>query len=233
MSYHVFFSFSVGLAKRIRVPLGTMQSLMEHIEEVERVLGLKRTKYLDNPVHWNNFDPEYRNGFPSVTDEVLCETVQHHNHWVRSCYKEFADWSKTPFKSTKGHKGEWITPKDAETFWHGFEQLEVEPSRWTMDYYRDRMDHLYTVMRGQEHEGVTFNAKELTPKQAGAVIGLFETFLDSHDLRLEVPNGCDFLASSYDGGYTWCEKCGPVAEGDEDACRKRKCPIREERESLS
>ena len=228
MSYHVFFGFSSGLAKPIRVPAGTKKEIIEHVEEVESVLGLKRTQYEDNPIHWDHWDPEYRNGFPSVDNKTLCKTVQHHNSWVRSLYRDFAEYSEKPFKSSKGKRGEWITPKDAQKFWHGLVELHVEVSRWTPDYYIDRMEHLYEVMRGRESEGVTFGAKTLTEKQAAAVINIFSPFLDHDDRRLDVPNGYDYLASSYDGGYTWCEKCGAVAEGNEGRCRKRKCPLREE-----
>ena len=229
MSYHVFFGFSSGLAEPIRVPVGTKKSIIEHVEEVESVLGLKRTKYEDNPVHWDHWDPEYRNGFPSVEDKTLCETVQYHNGWVRSLYRDFAEWSEKPFKSSKGHRGEWITPKDAQKFWHGLVELRVSTDRWTADYYIARMEHLYEVMRGRESEGVTFGTKALTTKQAAAVINIFSPYLDHDDRRLDVPNGYDYLASSYDGGYDWCEKCGAMRPEDADACRKRKCPIRAER----
>ena len=229
MSYHVFFDFSSGLAQRLRVPAGTKKAIIQHIEKVERVLGLKRTQYEKNPIHWDSFDSQFMNGFPGVDDELLCKTVSQHNDWVRGIYRDFGEWSKTPFKSSKGHKGEWITPKDAEKFWHGFQKLEVGSSRWTGDYYTERMESLYEVMRGRESEGCTFDAKPLTEKQAAAVINIFSPFLDHDDRRLDVPNGYDYLASSYDGGYTWCEKCGPVHPDDVDGCRKRKCPIRAER----
>jgi hypothetical protein len=229
MAYNVFFAFSSGLTKRLRVPAGTKRAIMEHVEEVEQVLGLKRSKYKDNPVHWDYFDPEYRNGFPSVDDEVLCETVLEHNAWVRRCYRQFGEWAKEPFKGGKGKRGEWITPKDAETFWRGFQELDVGPSRWTGEYYISRMESLYEVMRGRESEGVTFGAKALTPQQAAAVVNIFSPFLDHNDRRLDVPNGHDYLASSYDGGYSWCEKCGPAHPDDADHCSKRGCPIRAER----
>lgn len=62
------------------------------------------------------------------------------------------------------------------------------------------------------------------------MINLFAEFLDKHDLRLDCPNGHDTLKSSYDGGYTWCEKCGPVDENDLNFqaahCPKRGCPIK-------
>ena len=91
------------------------------------------------------------------------------------------------------------------------------------------MEHLYEVMRGRKSEGVTFGEKALTTKQAAAVINIFSPYLDHDDRRLDVPNGYDYLASSYDGGYDWCEKCGAMRPEDADACRKRKCPIRAER----
>jgi hypothetical protein len=122
-----------------------------------------------------------------------------------------------------------MTPNDAQEFWFGFQELEVAPARWTLDFYRNRMEHLYEVMRGKENEGVSFDVKALTPKQAAQVINLFSTYLDSHDLRLDVPKDRDYLASSYDGGYTWCDKCfAAIAEDGRGECRRRKCPLRDE-----
>lgn len=87
---------------------------------------------------------------------------------------------------------------------------------------------LYEVMRGRKSEGVTFDEKALTPKQTAKVIILFSEFLDHHDIRLDVPNGRDQLASSTDGGYDWCEKCGAMDPDDVPDCRKRGCPLRKE-----
>lgn len=226
MSYSAFFDFSLGLAKSLKVPAGTKKAILEHVEDVERILGLKRTKYGDNPTHWDYFDPEYRSGFPSVDDETLCETVQYHNTWVRGLYRDFGEWAEKPFKASKGKRAETISIKDAQKFWHALTELSVGPSRWTPDYYIAQMEHLYEVMRGRTSQGVTLSAKALTEKQAAAVINIFSPFLDSDDRRLDVPNGYDYLASSYDGGYTWCEKCGPMHPHYADGCRKRKCPIR-------
>jgi hypothetical protein len=221
MSVRVFFSFSTGLAVTLTVPAGTKQALLAHVEEVESILGLKRSKYKDNPVHWDHWDPEYRAGFPKVTDELLCETVESHNDWVRYTYRRFEEWSAHPVEG-----GEEITPEDATLFWHGFQELHVPPRRWTADYYRARMESLYEVMRGRESEGASFDVKALTPVQASAVIRIFEPYLDSHDLRLEAPHGHDYLASSYDGGYSWCDKCFRAMTPDDGACcRRRKCPL--------
>lgn len=221
MSFHVFFDFSVGLAHSIKAPKGTLRSIMDHVEHVEGTLGLKRTRYEDNPVYWDSSDPAYRSGFPDVPDDTLCKTVEEHNDWVRRLYQRLDEWREKPPADA-----ETITPEDAQKFWHGLQRLDVKPARWTMEYFRARMESLYEIMRGRENEGVTFGAKSLTPQQAAAVIRIFDQYLDRHDLRLDVPDGHDYLASSYDGGYDWCEQCGKAKHPDDGAaCRKRKCPL--------
>lgn len=219
MPYHTFFLLASGLAASIWTPPGTKAGIMAHIEEVERALGLKRDQYEENPIHWDHWNRD----FSQIPDDVLCSTVSDHNNWVRQCYGDFAKWSEKPVEN-----GEEITPQDAEGFWFGFEMLSVPPSRWTEDYYRERMETLYEVMRGRETQGVSFGARPISAKQAAAVVTLFPEFLDTHDIRLDVPNGHDILASSHDGGYEWCEKCGPVDPDDLWKCKKRKCPLKME-----
>ena len=95
----------------------------------------------------------------------------------------------------------------------------------------EKMNHLYEVMRGRPDDGVSFDETPLTERQAAQVINIFSTYLDEHDMRLDVPRGHDYLASSYDGGYDWCEKCGCAVHPDDiGSCEKKKCPLREERE---
>lgn len=217
MSYHVFFSFSTGLTKPIIAPKGTLARILAHVESVERTLKLEREQYNDNPVHWNT------RGFPSadIDDKLLCRTVDDHNDWVRTLYDRVAAWAETPAED-----GETITPEDAKGFWHGLQTLTVPTSRWSGDYYRARMETFYEVMRGRPTEGITFPAAKLTPKQAGAVVWLFE-FLDPSEMRLEVPKGYDHLASFDNGEYEWCERCGAVMLSDAENCRKRGCPVQE------
>lgn len=238
MSYHVFFTFAAGLSKTLSVPKGTKKSYLEHVERVEKTLGLARVRYQDNPVHWDDF----KRDFSKIDDELLCQTVLKHNAWVRQSYADFTFWSEHPFTVGKGHQdqfpntafpagweAEQITPDDAKLFWHGFEMLEVPVDRWTREYYVSRMEHLYEVMRGREHEGVSFDAKRLNEKQAAAVIRLFAEYLDAHDMQLDVPRHHDYLASSYDGGYEWCDNCGCAVHPDDiGSCKKKKCPLREE-----
>lgn len=223
MSYHVYFAFSTEIKKAIRVPKGTLEQCLKHVKTVEDTLGLETTQYKDNPPYWKSTTPK-----EGVTDELFCQTASNHNRFIRYLYKNLEEWSKTILT---GKDSERLTPKDAARFWHGLQMIDVPVERWTRDYYRERMEHLYEVMRGNNSEGVTFNAtKSLTTKQAAAVILLFSEYLDKHDLRLDVPNGHDLLKASYDGGYTWCEKCGPVDEDDVEAqishCRRKKCPIK-------
>ena len=218
MSIQVFFSFSTGLSRSLWVPKGTKDRLLKHMQKIEQALGITREQYLDNPVHWNTRTMEVE----KVDDKLLCEWVEKHNSLIRETYQQFAEWSTNPVVG-----GEEITPEDAKEIWPGLEMmLEVPVHKWTADYYRARMEALYEVMRGRENEGMIFEEKPLTPKQAGAVVRLFEQFLDPESLDLEVPNNRDYLASGNDGEYQWCEKCGPVAEQDVDSCKKRKCPLR-------
>lgn len=228
MSFSVFFSFSVGLSASLMVPKGSKAQFVEHVAEVSRTLGLKvaEKSHPDNSPSWDHWADNFRQGFPDVPDELLCKTVEEHNTWVRWVYDRFATWSKDPVSD-----GEELTPADAATFWHGLELLKVDPDRWTRDYYVERMGELYEAMRGRKYgaAGMTFDAKPLTPRQCAAVINLFDQYLDNHDMRLDVPKGHDRLASSYDGGYDWCTKCGAVTPEDGEACGKRKCPLREER----
>ncbi len=253
MSYHVFFSFSNGLASPILVPAGTLAAFQDHVQLVESLLGFKAEKYRDNPAHWSSTTPK-----ADVSDELFCKVAQKHNSWVRWVYRLLGDWSQAKTEG-KPPLGRWLpvvsrqladdafmfssmndvdpqpppvmmTPEDAQSFWHGLQQIYVPAHRWTSNYYRDRMEHVYKVLRGSESEGVTFDCKGLSPKRAAAVINLFSEFLDRYDLRLDVPKGRDQLASSSDGEYDWCEKCGAVDPDDGRACRKKACPIRDEDE---
>lgn len=219
MSVHVFFSFSSGLSAPLMVPKGTKDVCVEHVLEVERTLSIPREKFKDNPPYWDTCFKWKR----SVDDEVLCETVIEHNEWVRSLYESFGSWSKNPVVD-----GEVLTPEDAQQFWFGLRQLDVPIERWTADYYRNRMEHLYEVMRGRPSEGVDFDTKALTVRQAAQVILLFSAYLDGGDIRLNVPAGHDELAASCDGGYEWCEKCCRAIDPDDiKNCRRKQCPLKE------
>lgn len=216
MSYRVFFELSTGLRQPLHCPAGTLAAIRAHVAEVEAALDLRRVQRDGQADYWET------RGFPSddLEDELLCKVVEDHNRWVRWLYDRFAVWSKEPVEG-----GDVITPEEAATFWHGLRRLFVLPDRWTGDYYRARMEVLYEVMRGRPTEGISFDAPKLSPKQAGAVIRLFSEHLDPQDLRLEVPRGCDHLASSYWGEYEWCERCAAVLPEDAAACRKRGCPV--------
>lgn len=258
MSYRTFFMFAQGIAKPMRVPARTLEACRAHVERVTRVLGFTvETDRGNNPPLWRGPDGGiWLHPKEGVRNALFCKTVEQHNRWVRWFYEKLTAWSNLPpdapltdvwrvplyvhpgedalalFPAEKGKTppSEMLTPEDARTFWYGLQSLEVPIGRWTSDYYRARMEHLYEVMRGRENEGVTFDAKRLSPKQAAAVMNIFSTYVDPGDLRLDVPNGHDYLASSSDGGYEWCEKCGPAHPDDAQVCRRKACPIRDEEE---
>ena len=251
MSYAVHFMFSWGLATPLTVPKGYTAGLRAHVAGVEGALNLTRIKPFGeadreagHPDHWDSFHRE--KAWEDIDDDLLCETIVRHNAWVIQTYKEFGMWAQTPFapgQRTNDNQLYWyikesetLTPEDAREIWPGFQQLTVPVERWSRDYYRNRMEHLYEVMRGRPEEGVTMDAKPLSQEQAGAIINLFSTYLDAHDLRLDVVqspgrgfNGQDRLASSYDGGYDYCDKCfKPIDFDCVGQCKKRGCPLLKE-----
>lgn len=216
MAYKSFFIFASGLSAPLSVPIGTFKSITDHVGWVESELDMK-VPGGGSKWHWFNV----RDAVERADAEKVCAVAKEHNEFVRRLYMNFGIWSSAPVEN-----GEQLTPEQAQTFWEAIETfIEVPTEKWTERHYRERMDHLYEVMRGRESEGVTFDENALTERQAAQVVNLFSTFLDSHDLRLDVPNGRDYLASSSDGGYEWCEKCGPMDSDDVPDCCKRGCPL--------
>lgn len=220
MSYETFFDFASGLSESIKVPKGTMKSILEHVDYVESNLNIQREKFEDNPEHWA------WNDYKDIDNKLLCKVAEKHNNWVIRMYRDIEKWQKTP-----PLEFDVITPEEAQSFFPALERITVKPSRWTGDYYTAIMETLYEVMRGRDCDGISFDQKALTEKQAAQVINLFSEFLDTDDRRLDVPKGQDYLASSYDGGYEWCEKCGAITLEDAMRCNKRKCPVQKEYEN--
>lgn len=244
MSERVYFSMSTGLSATVRVPRGTLAKITEHVERVERLLHLERVyseraerlAFIGEPPEPR--DPSQppspawwcRTDFSGVPDDVLCDTADSHNAWVRRFYDDLAVWSLWDPAAVRADAllvGDYdgpvaepaaepdtedLTPELASTFWHGLELIEVPPRRWTSDYYLRTMRHLYEVLRGRPSDGVELDAKALSAKQAGAVISLFEKYLQparsGHDL--EVILGQDQLASRELGEYVWCPTHGAV-----------------------
>lgn len=254
MSYATFFSFSSGLARPMLVPHGTLAACLSHLADVERRLGIELETY-EGETRWATGRPA-----AGVDDGELCHVATEHNRFVRFLHGLLSRWSEEARKEKPPIPAAWrkrrwpdprdvgdyayetmhgplpepetLTPEGAASFWRGLRDIDVPAGRWTGDYYRDRMQHAYEVLRGRESEGVTLNARRsLSPRQAAAVVCLFAEWLDPADLRLDVPNGCDYLASSSDGGYDWCEKCGPMNPDRVGGCRRKACPLLAERDA--
>lgn len=218
MSYQMFFEFSAGLNKTLIIPKGSKKEMFDHIAEVERLLKIKRTKFLNNPEHWEH------NNFKDIPDKDLCRIASTHNWWVMRFYAILEKASAEPAKG-----GEKLTSKEFAKMLPGLSRIRVEPERWSDDYYTERMEHLYEVMRRGENEGVSFDAKPLSIDQAKNVIVLFSEFLDKHDVRLDVPKFQDQLRRGDTRDYEWCEKCGAITYNDSLDCKKRKCPLKVDR----
>jgi hypothetical protein len=225
MSYKVFFSMSSGLSKPITVPKGTYKNITERVHKTEQALGYRVEQFGNNPKYWSDTTKP----MDGVSDDTFCEVAEEHNLFVRCLYVDMTRWFETPPLD-----GEIITVEQATEFWYGLSIIHVPVSRWTPDYYRGRMEAIYMALRGFGEaqpilaEGMVFDSKPLTIRQAADVIILFSNYLDEGDLRLDVPLGCDSLKSSDDGGYYWCEKCGAVTPEHAERCRKRKCPVKAE-----
>lgn len=250
MSYHIFFDLSTGLSRRLRVPKGTRQRILIHIAETEQTLGLKRTPTYtpegEPPRagwHWREPGADMiahlgeRPKWPEsraweAKQEGMASCVREHNHFVRSLYRLF----------TEKHTGktELLQPKDSVEWWGGLASLDLPTDLWTRDHYEEHLRHLGRLLLRGEDEGVRLDCK-LKPKQAAAILNLLDCELDRYhgfdvraaltlNHRLQVTGHVGF---SYDGGYDWCEQCGPI---DEDYFRARvarcsrakcgKCPLK-------
>lgn len=212
--YKVYFFFYAGIEKPINVPIGSIAKWKSYVEDLEESLGIKRKKDLDNPERWSH------TRFEEIDDETLCKAASYHAKWIIWLYEDLAKYSEQP-----PPESEPLTNEDFQYLLPALHNISVPVERWTGDYYTEKMEILYEVMRGRESQGISFDAKALSIKQAAAVIRLFSEFLDHDDRRLEVPKGHDSLASSYDGGYEWCEKCGAITWEDSQQCGKKKCPL--------
>jgi hypothetical protein len=251
MSYHVFFSFSTGFSCDQRVPKGTLQTILEQIEHVEELLGLKRTpNYTPEGEpqrpgwHWRQPGTDMLATAGSKPDTTLPQwwledrerdrriaemacAVRGHNEFVRTLYEDLCKWPKR--KWTRG-ESERITVAQSLDFWGGLQILELPRDLWDRDHYTDHMEHLHELLTTGTSRGVTLDCKPFNAKQAGALIMLLEDEIDQwgYDARFAVPLDAhlkpyDFIASSYDGGYDWCSKCGPI-NSDDFRARCRVCP---------
>lgn len=201
-----YFQLSSGLAKTIQVPVGTCAALKQHFEEVTKKLKLEVVQYKNNPPHWNRYTAA-----KDVPDYIAGKTILAHNRFVRELHRDLAAWSEKP----PNEPTEDLTPEFAQQIWYGFSMLELTYDRWVKDVYVEEMETIFDVLQGKEANGISFSAEPLTAKQAAEVIGLFSAYFDKDDVRLEVPNGCDFLVTNDE--YLWCPSHGAWLWSDVEA----------------
>jgi len=199
MSFRIFFDLSYGLSRPLTAPAGTLQKILDHVAKVESALGFEKEKSSEGHCHWKSTTPA-----ENISDEVLCEIADHHNWYVGYLYENFGNWSENPPVGNT----EVITPEQSQEFFYGLQIITAPFERWTPEYYKNRMNALYKAFRGEEAEGVSFDEKPLTIKQARSVMLIFQDFtgIDRFNLDLDVPRGHDELFLGED--LYWCEKCG-------------------------
>lgn len=251
MSYHVYFALSTGFTRPQRVPKGTLKGLLDGIQAVEKLLGLKRI-----PTYTPEGEPQqpgwsWRNAAADMlahagpkADTSLPQwwladrerdarisrmgaTVRNHNADVRAFYQDLGVWQKRKWKRGES---ETITPAQAVEFWGGLQILELPRKLWDEDHFRAYMEHLHTLLTRGSSDGVELDCPPFNPSQAGAILELLEAEIDEwgYDMRFAIPLDADLqpydcIASSVDGGYDWCSKCGPIHSNDFRA-RCRVCP---------
>jgi hypothetical protein len=89
-------------------------------------------------------------------------------------------------------------------------------NRWSGEYYKEEMQRLFDVMRGEKCIGIEWGGEPLTIRQAAEVVQLFEVYLDTHDRSLELLEGETELRDTDE--YYWCDKRGaiPIEEMHDD-----------------
>ncbi len=251
MSYHVFFSFSTSFSKPQRVPKGTLERILGRIKYTEETLGLKRTPtytpegeaqrpgwyWREAPADMMTYaGPKIDTKLPQwwLADRErdarianMAQAVRLHNDEVRWLYRVLNEWQKRQWKRGEAEK---ITVAQSVEFWGGLQTLDLPRELWDREHYTDHMEHLHELLTTGSSRGVLLDCKPFNAKQAGALIMLFEDAIDQwgFDARFSVPLDAhlkpyECIKSSYDGGYDWCSKCGPIHTDDFHA-RCRACP---------
>ncbi len=251
MSYSTFFSFSTSFSRTQRVAKGTLERILGRIEYTERTLGLKRTPTYtpeEEPQRpgWNwlqtgthmlaTAGPEIDKNLPEwwLADRErdkriagMALAVRLHNQDVMWIYQDLVKWQKHTWKRGESER---ITVAQSQEFWGGLAILDLPRELWDREHYTDHMEHLHELLTTGQSRGTHLDCKPFNPKQASALINLFEDQIDQwgFDARFDIPldenlKPYDTIASSHDGGYDWCSKCGPIHTDDFHA-RCRICP---------
>lgn len=213
MSYQTFFNFSDSLLQDLVVPTGTVKRVRDHICKTAEALQIK--PFDEQAWVWDNNT--------AVNDEVLCAAVEEHNRFVMHFHDQLSAWAEKPMS-----EGETFTVSESKRLFKFLNTMRVPLERWSEEYFIEQMRVIYEVMRGRSENGITFDAKPLSPEQCDAVLTLFSEFMDKHDVRVAVLKGKDMIGSRYYGEWDWCEKCAASIAVEDRGCAKRGCPVRKE-----
>ncbi len=241
MSVETRLQFTQGLNQPIQVQAGTMAWIARHKKMLVEVFELG-----DEPTdwHWTIHEKLNTRSVPAshgldrvparesdaglLTDKHVREIAAAHRLFLDAMWARFSRGSSDPLDGER----ETITVEQAAEFWPVLTlSVEVPFWRWTAEHYHNRMEHAFSVMLGIESQGEHFDEDPLTIRQANAVVRVFSRWMDTHDVRLEVPNGRDQLERIDTGAYDWCQFCGAIDEDDvrseaADCERAAECPLR-------
>lgn len=239
MSVETRFTLTQGLLRPIQVQAGTLAKLEAHKAMIVEIFGLG-----DDPTQWSwtirdklrtrsvpashGLDrvPAREDDAGLLTDTHVQEIASAHQRFLELMWARFSD-------PALDGESETITVEQAAEVWPVLTlSIQVPFWRWTAEHYHERMEHAYEVMRGRSSAGEHFDEEALTARQANAVILVFSRWMDTHDIRLEVPVGHDVLKRGDTSGYDWCEHCGAIDEDETRAMasqceRGKECPLRE------
>jgi hypothetical protein len=214
MSYTFGLNLAQGIIKDITVPKGTKESIWKHIETMEKDIPHLIKVENENYIRW-----ETHNIFKDIKtwdkeNDRLCSVILDHNNFCWKIHNLLGKCSET----TIDGDNEILTNDEFVKFIYGLQTINVEPERWSREYFLAEMNDIYEVLRGRDCKGRFLDCEPLSIKQCSQVFTLFSEYLDNDDMRLNIPKGYDELmeSDSYDGnGYFWCEMEGAVIR---DSC---------------
>lgn len=240
MSYRLYFDITTGLAADLVVPKGTLASIWFHVEFMERHCGLKRVPaYVPEGEEskglwrWSNAvaDMVAQAGEKTSTTEpqwwlrdrerearisdIHAAVFNGHESFIEQLYENLGKWAKDGLPV--GQETEVLTAEESLQWMPAMVRLHWPSELMTRDVYMEYMRHVGEVLCGRESRGIQLDCEPLTLRQKAALLTFIESETDvgGYDLRAAFPldedleDGYD-VAFSYDGGYDWCSKCGPI-----------------------
>jgi hypothetical protein len=213
-SYTTYFTLCAGLKKPAHVPVGFIEGIEKRAKRISMKLSLKAPSL-------HGWVSSVERALTEFVPDGILDEISSHNDFVRILHGYLSSEAEQEKLQRQSQISTPLSRVIEEEEFGGIlpylQIISIPPAAWKEETYRSAMESLYETLRGRD-DGVSLDeGEELTPKQAAFVINIISEWLEpsGSDLRLDVPDGYDYLASSYDGGYDWCDKCcKAIAESD-------------------